>query len=50
MKQSLVYINSKNVDGIIIGDLNIGILGNGKKPIFNINKGATKAIINFANK
>lgn len=50
MKQRLDYINSKNVDGIIIWDSSIGVLSNGKKPIFDVNKGAAKAIINFAHK
>ncbi|EEY75961.1 hypothetical protein [Acinetobacter calcoaceticus] len=50
MKQRLDYIRSKNVDGIIIWDSSIGVLSNGEKPTFDINKGAAKAIIDFANK
>ncbi|MCE6237779.1 hypothetical protein [Acinetobacter pittii] len=50
MKQRLDYINSKNVDGIIIWDSSIGVLSNGEKPTFDINKGAAKAIIDFAKK
>ena len=47
MKQRLVYIKSKDVDGIIIWDTSIGILENGEKPVFDANQGFGKAIIEF---
>ncbi|SUU07280.1 hypothetical protein [Acinetobacter haemolyticus] len=47
MKQRLEYIQSQNVDGIIIWDTSIGILANGEKPIFDINKDFGKALFDF---
>ncbi|MEB6481007.1 hypothetical protein [Acinetobacter vivianii] len=49
MTQRLNYIRSKKVDGVIIWDPSGGILSNGNKPVFDINKGAAKAILDFAN-
>lgn len=47
MKQRLEYIQSQNVDGIIIWDTSIGMLENGEKPTFDINKGFGKALFDF---
>lgn len=48
MSKRLQYIKSKNVNGIIIWDTNIGTLQNLQLPIFDSQKGAAKALINFS--
>ena len=50
MNKRLNYIKSKSVDGVIIWNPSGGKFDNNEQGIFDVNKGSSKAIVNFAKK